>query len=152
LLKKENEMKRVVLEFDLPDDQDIPDIDDVKRLTSPDWVADWWHTDDIRGEHGWLTEEQAQECLGLIGKYHDPCIGINWDMISAIVGDNFNKPTYAFLVDDLSHEEYPYGIELSDDIDGNEIFDVEWYKTAEDRQRSIDASPEWIFPKEESHA
>lgn len=145
-------MKRVVLEFDLPDDQEIPDIDDVKKLTSPDWVADWWHTDDIRGEHGWLTEGQARECLELISKYHNPCIGINWDMISAIVGDNFNKPTYAFLVDDLSHEEYPYGIELSDDIDGNEIFDVEWYKTAENRQRSIDASPEWIFPKEESHA
>ena len=145
-------MKKVVLEFSLPDDQDIPSVDDVKRLTSPDWVADWWHTDDIRGEHGWLTEEQARECLGLIGKYHDPCIGINWDMISAIVGDNFNKPTYAFLVDDLSHDEYPYGIELSDDIDGNEIFDVEWYKTAEDRQKSINASPEWVFSKEENHA
>jgi hypothetical protein len=100
-------MKRVVLEFDLPDDQDIPSVDDVKRLTSPDWVADWWHIDDIRGEHDWLTEEQARECLELIGKYNDPSIGINWDMIRTIIWDNFERTIYAFLVDDPSHEEYP---------------------------------------------
>jgi hypothetical protein len=73
-------------------------------------------------------------------------------MIGAIVNDNFERITYAFLVDDPSHEEYPYGVELSDDKDGNEIFDVEWYATKEDRQRVIDGSPEWVFPKEESHA
>ena len=145
-------MKKVVLEFSLPDDQDIPSVDDVKRLTSPDWVADWWHIDDIRDEHDWLTEEQARECLELIGRYHDPCIGINWDMISAIISDNFERPLYAWLVEDLSHKEYPYGIELSEDEEGNEILDVEWYATEEDRQRAINGSPEWIFPKEVSHA
>jgi hypothetical protein len=145
-------MPKIVLEFELPEGQEVPSVDDVKRLTSPDWVADWWHTDDIRGEHEWLTEEQARECLGLISKYHDPNIGINWDMIRAVVNDNFERITYAFLVDDPSHEEYPYGVELSDDKDGNEIFDVEWYATQEDRQRVIDGSPEWVFPKEESHA
>ncbi|MFZ4600793.1 MAG: hypothetical protein ACOYNN_19285, partial [Terrimicrobiaceae bacterium] len=106
-------MPKIVLEFELPEGQEVPSVDDVKRLTSPDWVADWWHTDDIRGEHEWLTEEQARECLGLISKYHDPNIGINWDMIRAVVNDNFERITYAFLVDDPSHEEYPYGVELS---------------------------------------
>jgi len=145
-------MPKIVLEFDLPEGQQIPSVDDVKRLTSPDWVADWWHIDDIRDEHDWLTEEQARECLELIGKYHDPCIGINWDMIRAVVNDHFEKQIYAFLVDDPSHEEYPYGVELSDFEDGSEIFDVEWYATAEERQRIIDGSPEWVFPKEVANA
>ena len=145
-------MPKIVLEFDLPEGQQIPSVDDVKRLTSPDWVADWWHIDDIRDEHDWLTEEQARECLELIEKYHDPSIGINWDMIRTIIWDNFEKTIYAFLVDDPSHEEYPYGVELSDFEDGSEIFDVEWYATAEERQRIIDGSPEWVFPKEVANA
>ena len=66
----------------------------------------------------------------------------NW-----IVEDIEEFQVYGFLCYDQK-KEYPYGIELSDTEDGNEIFDIEWYASEEERRKSINASPEWIFPRE----
>ena len=45
---------KVMIEIDLPDGQKIPTSEDILRLTSPDWIASWWHIDDVLGQsHGW---------------------------------------------------------------------------------------------------
>ena len=38
---------KVVVEFDLPEGQAIPDPREIVMLTSPDWIASWWHIDDV---------------------------------------------------------------------------------------------------------
>ena len=147
-------MKKVVLEFSLPDDQEIPSVDDVKRLTSPDWVADWWHIDDIRDGHDWLTEEQARECLELIERYHDACVGINWDFIREIVRQNFDRPEgYCFIetAENTLDPEMKYGIQICLDREGNIVDEVEWFATEEDLKSAIEDFKDnnFVFPDEE---
>jgi hypothetical protein len=70
---------RVVIEFNLPEDQAIPEIEDIKRLTDPNWLADWWHIDDVMGNASEdITEEEAQEVLALAERRKDCNIGLNW--------------------------------------------------------------------------
>ena len=71
---------RVMIEIDLPDGQQIPTADDIKRLTDPNWLCDWWHIDDIMGNSEIeITEEEAQEVLALAERRKDCNIGLNWD-------------------------------------------------------------------------
>lgn len=72
---------RVMIEIDLPDGQSIPSVEDIKRLTSPDWHADWWHYEDIMSNNEDLTEDEAREVFHYMDKYSDPSIGISWDSI-----------------------------------------------------------------------
>ena len=74
-------MPKVIVEFDLPEGQEIPDLHDIVRLTSPDWHCDWWHIDDVRDQNDDLSDEEAREVLGYMNKYSDCNIGINWDSI-----------------------------------------------------------------------
>ena len=62
---------RIVLEFDLPEGQSIPDVQDVIRLTSPDWYSDWWHIEDVQGIAEDLTDDEARQVLRMMHKYHD---------------------------------------------------------------------------------
>lgn len=73
---------KVIIEVDIPEGWDIPAADDVKRLASPDWIADWWHISDIEDCAGVeMTEEECHEVLDRILRYHDANIGINWDVV-----------------------------------------------------------------------
>ena len=54
---------RVMIELDLPDGQSIPSVEDIKRLTSPDWHADWWSYEDAMSQNEDLTEDEAREVL-----------------------------------------------------------------------------------------
>jgi hypothetical protein len=82
---------KVIVEFDLPEGQAIPDPRDIVRLTDPDWIASWWHIDDIIQQdngaedepYSDLTHEEAREVLRLMDKYHDCDVGINWDVIDS---------------------------------------------------------------------
>jgi hypothetical protein len=89
---------KVVVEFDLPEGQAIPDPRDIVRLTSPDWISDWWHIDDVRsidpqadyygkddGRESDLTDEECQEVLRLTNKYRDCEIGINWGVLESYI-------------------------------------------------------------------
>jgi hypothetical protein len=79
-------MPKVMIEVDIPDGWKIPQSEDVKRLVDPDWMASWWHIDDIIEQHdrgfcGEITQEEAREVLRLADKYHDCEVGICWDVI-----------------------------------------------------------------------
>ena len=52
-------------------------------------------------------------------------------------GENHFGELYGFMCEDLT-KEYPYGVEWSFDYDGNDIIDVEWFKTEEERYKFID--------------
>jgi len=79
-------MPKVMIEVDIPKGRSIAEAEGaIKRAFDPDWVAEWWHIDDIieqaenNGEQ--VTEYEAREVLRLMSKYHDCEIGINWDVI-----------------------------------------------------------------------
>jgi hypothetical protein len=74
---------RVMIEIDLPDGQKIPTAEQIKQLTDPNWLAEWWHIDDVKGVDGAddLSEDECREVLRLVGKEHKADIGINWEEI-----------------------------------------------------------------------
>jgi len=89
---------KVVVEFDLPEGQAIPDPRDIVRLTDPDWVSNWWHIDDVmalsnseEGEEWDITEDEAREVLRRLDKYHDCEVGINWEVIENYCEDILNE-------------------------------------------------------------
>ena len=73
---------KVMIEIDLPEGQAVPTQWDIVKLTSPDWIADWWHTSDVesclRTE---MTDEECREVLKRVKDNHDANVGINWDVI-----------------------------------------------------------------------
>ena len=83
---------KVTIEFELPDGQAIPKVEDILTLTSPDWHIEKWHVDDVLEDHQWLTKDQAREVLKRLNKYHDANIGINWEFIASVVDDIFPAP------------------------------------------------------------
>lgn len=56
-------------------------------------------------------------------------------------------PIYAFFCE-MKGAELPYGIEYSDDIEGDDIYSVEWYATKEERDEII-KNGNYIMPREE---
>jgi hypothetical protein len=83
---------KVTIEFELPDGQAVPRVEDIITLTSPDWYIESWHISDVQMDHEWLTDDQARETLMWMNKYHDANVGVNWDFISAIVDNKFPEP------------------------------------------------------------
>ena len=82
-------MPKLTIEIDLPEGQAIPSADDIARLTNPDWIASWWHIDDVKEqylgdeEYSKLTDEEAREVLRLADKYHDCENGLNWEVFDS---------------------------------------------------------------------
>ncbi len=72
---------KVMIEIDLPDGQDIPRAEDIKRLTDPNWLASWWHISDVQSLDEDLTEDECKDVLAMVDRKHDANIGINWDFI-----------------------------------------------------------------------
>ena len=61
----------------------------IEMISSPDWVASWWHIDDVIECCDWqgfeLTDDDARETLRLADKYHDAEHGINWAVLQSWV-------------------------------------------------------------------
>jgi hypothetical protein len=82
-------MPKVMIEVDIPNGKIDEAIYAVKRQFDPDWMASWWHIEDIHDKaNGWtldeskaISDEEAREVLRLMDKYHDCEVGINWDVI-----------------------------------------------------------------------
>jgi hypothetical protein len=79
-------MPKVMIEVDIPNGRSVTEAQmAVKRAFDPDWMAEWWHIDDVieqaenNGEQ--LTEQEARDVLGMVNRKHDCNIGINWDVI-----------------------------------------------------------------------
>ena len=73
---------KVVIEINLPDGQAIPTESDIRRLTDPDWICDWWHIDDVQSLNQDLTDDECREVLKKIEHNFDATVGINWEVIS----------------------------------------------------------------------
>ena len=76
-------MPKVIVEFDLPEGQAIPDPLSIVHLTSPDWHCDWWHIEDVQSVAEDLSDDEARKVLALMARKPDASIGINWDSIDA---------------------------------------------------------------------
>jgi len=76
-------MKTITIE--IPDDADEQAvIRAAERASSPDWIAAWWHIDDVkslRDDDEQPSDEQCREVLRLMDKYHDADIGISWETL-----------------------------------------------------------------------
>lgn len=77
---------KITLEVEVPKGTTVAEIEGaVKRAFDPDWMASWWHTDDViyqakdNGEE--LTEQEARDVLAMVNRKHDCNIGINWNVI-----------------------------------------------------------------------
>ena len=81
---------KVIIEIDLPDGQAIPKEDDIKRLTSPDWISHWWHIEDVES-CDWdgveVTEDDLREVLKWVDHSVDSSIGISWDTLQCHVDE-----------------------------------------------------------------
>lgn len=82
----------MMIEVDIPQGRSVAEAEMAVKMTfNPDWVAEWWHIDDIIQQddgaedepHSDLTEDEAREVLRLMTKEHDCEVGINWDVIDA---------------------------------------------------------------------
>jgi hypothetical protein len=85
-------MPKMMIEVDIPNNRSVAEAEmAVKMAFNPDWVAEWWHIDDIIEQdngaedepYSDLTEDEAREVLRLMIKEHDCEVGINWDVIDA---------------------------------------------------------------------
>lgn len=79
-------MPKVMIEVDIPVGRSVSEAQAaVKRHFDPDWVAEWWHIDDVQAQAEnmgeVLTEQECRDVLTLVMRKHDCNIGINWDVI-----------------------------------------------------------------------
>jgi hypothetical protein len=79
---------KVTIEIDLPKGITKAEAEGaIRRAFDPDWMAEWWHMDDVIEQaenHGeQLTEDEAREVLRLLSKYQNCEVGINWDVIDS---------------------------------------------------------------------
>jgi hypothetical protein len=91
-------MKTITIQVQVPDDFSELNAaslaDDAARLASDDWLAVWWHIDDVlqcagdsRQDYEGLTKEEAHEVLELASDCHNPEIGINWDALRVYIDE-----------------------------------------------------------------
>ena len=77
-------MKTITIQ--IPDDADELDvIFAVEHASDPDWIAAWWHIDDVKEvvdeDEDPPTDDTCREVLRLADRYHDANHGINWEVL-----------------------------------------------------------------------
>lgn len=75
---------KTMIEVDIPNGRSVTEAQlAVKRAFDPDWMAEWWHIDDVIEQANCieLTEQEARDVLAMVSKRHDCNIGINWEVI-----------------------------------------------------------------------
>ena len=83
-------MPKVMIEVDIPEGRSVAEAQDaVKQHFDPNWMAEWWHIDDVieqaenSGEQ--LTEDEAREVLMWMNKWHDCNNGHTWDSMDRCI-------------------------------------------------------------------
>jgi hypothetical protein len=81
---------KITIEFEVANEHEATVLrKKAAMLNCPDWMASWWHIDDVReqylgdGKYAQLTDEEAREVLRLADKYHDCEIGLNWEVFDS---------------------------------------------------------------------
>jgi hypothetical protein len=116
---------KMMIEIDVPEGRSVSEAEEaVKRAFNPDWIAEWWHIDDVanqaedQGEK--LTEDECRHVLAMVMRKHDCNIGINWEVIdywiNQIVKD---RPPANCCI--CKEEFYREDLELVDDGSGDLI-------------------------------
>jgi hypothetical protein len=91
---------KITIEVDIPQGRSVAEAEAaVKQHFDPDWMASWWHIDDVKGQaDGWeestedsLTDDEAREVLRLVDKYHNCEVGICWDVIDGWIDEVKSK-------------------------------------------------------------
>ena len=75
-------MKTITI--DIPDDANEEEARSAaQRAVDPDWIASWWHTEDVLSvdEDSDLTPDECREVLGRADQNHDAENGINWSVL-----------------------------------------------------------------------
>lgn len=76
-------MKTIAIQ--IPDDADEnAAILAAERAVSPDWIASWWHIDDVKclvDDENEPSNDTCREVLHLAIENHDANQGINWDTL-----------------------------------------------------------------------
>jgi len=77
---------KIMIEVDIPEGRTVAEAEfAVKRAFDADWMAEWWHIDDVieqaEGNGEQLTIDEARSVLAMVNRQHDCNIGINWDVI-----------------------------------------------------------------------
>jgi hypothetical protein len=76
-------MKTITIQ--IPDDADEHAvIRAAERASSPDWMSEWWHIDDVkslRDDDEQPSDEQCREVLRLVDRYHDAEVGISYETL-----------------------------------------------------------------------
>ena len=77
---------KMMIEVDIPNGRSVTEAQmAVQRAFSPDWIAEWWHIDDVASQAEsmgeTLTEDECRDVLARVMRKHDCNIGINWDVI-----------------------------------------------------------------------
>ena len=91
-------MKTITIQVQVPDDftelNAASLADDAARLASDDWLAIWWHTDDVlqcagdsRQDYEGLTKAETREVLEMASDLHDANYGINWDVLRVYIDE-----------------------------------------------------------------
>ena len=87
---------KMMIEIDVPEGRSVSEAEEaVERAFNPDWIAEWWHIDDVasqaKDKGQTLTEDECREVLAMVMHRHDCNIGINWEVIDywiyVVVGD-----------------------------------------------------------------
>ena len=84
---------KITIELEVPDTSSKYDIERIKtcteRLVSPDWIYQFWSTEDVRAVAEnmdiEMSDEVAREILHEVDHHHDANIGINWSVIESYV-------------------------------------------------------------------
>lgn len=88
-------MKKITIEIQVPDDFSETNAlslkDDAERLANPDWLALWWHVDDVfsiannKSYYQDLTLDEARQVLEMASDYHDANIGVSWQTLDVYI-------------------------------------------------------------------
>jgi len=83
---------KVIIEIDLPSGHILPDLKMIERLASPDWMAVWWHVDDVKRCIDYpIGKLQAREILECAYRDYNHTNGLNLETLKIIadeVADN----------------------------------------------------------------
>lgn len=148
-------MPKVIVEFDLPDGQLIPDPLSIVQLTSPDWYCDWWHIEDVQSVAEDLSDDEARKVLRYMARKPDASMGINWETIELwadiVKKERPKEVVYGFLFEDPNNHQAMYGIEYSTDEGGTHVYESEFCSTKLSRDLHVMRmkSEGVIFPREE---